>query len=129
MYEFENLVYLDVQKSGSTQIMAVLRQLLAEKQIAGGVHQRIRRRDPKKIYFISVRDPISQYISLFRFGIERRGMVHLALKKAGYDTLYQPSTDGFGRWFRVYSRPKERRVSERTVRHSRLCGSHRVYVV
>ena len=65
MHEFETFVYLDTQKTGSSFISYVLRRHSSEKEVLHSKHQPVGERyDPNKFYFISVRDPFDQYISL-----------------------------------------------------------------
>ncbi len=69
MKEYDNIAYLDLQKTGSTVIQNVLRNVLAEKYLWRKPHSTLAEKlNRSKVYFISVREPLSLYISLFNFG-------------------------------------------------------------
>ena len=81
MHDFGNLVYLDLHKTGSSYVSEFLRHscLLREKKLVK--HDWIRedfRKEAK--YFITVRNPINIYSSLYRYGLDRRGLVYNSLK-------------------------------------------------
>lgn len=99
MDEYKSVCYLDVQKTGSTFVSAFLREHLNEPQLRYSKHGRIRDdHDPKKFYFISCRDPLHQYRSLFQFGCAGDGVLRSRLEKHGRVDLYEPTPDGFARW-------------------------------
>ncbi|MFN3712205.1 MAG: sulfotransferase family 2 domain-containing protein [Alcanivoracaceae bacterium] len=106
MYEFENLVYLDVQKTGSTHIGRILREALDERLIRFNKHKSVSRHHPDKVYTLSVRDPVSQYLSLFRYGCDKRGSLYKKLRRKGRADLYVPTQDGFENWLRVVLAPE-----------------------
>lgn len=55
--------------------------------------------DPNKFYFITVRHPVSQYVSLFRFGLDGKGALFTRLNRSGHaGDLYREGNDGFNRW-------------------------------
>jgi hypothetical protein len=101
MYEFENLVYLDVQKTGSTHIGRILREALDERLIRFNKHKTVSRFNPDKVYTLSVRDPVSQYLSLFRYGCDKKGSLYKKLLRKGRADLYVPTQDGFENWLKV----------------------------
>lgn len=99
MDEYASVCYLDVQKTGSSFVSAFLKEHLNEPQVRFAKHGRIRdRRDPKKFYFISVRNPVDQYRSLFLFGCAGAGVLRARLVRHGRAELYERSADGFARW-------------------------------
>ncbi|HVU21135.1 MAG TPA: hypothetical protein VHE09_10415 [Rhizomicrobium sp.] len=100
MHEFENIAFLDQQKTGTTTIVKALRRLLAEREIHTDIHGPIPRGfDKDKKCFVSVRDPLSTYISLFKFGAgSRKGTLYSTLRKKGLSDYYEPSLDAFERW-------------------------------
>lgn len=99
MDDFGSVVYMDVQKSGSTYISQVLREVLDRQNFRRQEdHGRVRKRREDAIYFASVRHPLDSYHSLFRYGCDGNGNLAARLRKAGRGGLYQPSAEGFGRW-------------------------------
>ena len=99
MDEYKSVCYLDVQKTGSTFVSAFLREHLNEAQLRFAKHGRVRDdHDPKKFYFISCRDPLNQYRSLFQFGCAGEGVLRSRLETHGRVDLYEPTQEGFARW-------------------------------
>jgi hypothetical protein len=56
--------------------------------------------DPGKFYFISVRDPYEQYLSLYSFGCQRKGKLFKRLSKQGLAHLYDGTAPGFHAWLK-----------------------------
>jgi hypothetical protein len=108
MYEFENLVYLDVQKTGSTHIGRILQESLDERLIRFNKHKTVRSHHPDKVHILSVRDPLSQYLSLFRYGCDKKGSLYKKLQRKGRADLYVPTQDGFENWLKVVLDPENR---------------------
>lgn len=101
MHDFGKLVYLDLQKTGSTFVSRFLNETCALSLIKESKHGRINSRpDRGAFYFITVRHPISQYGSLFRYGLDRRGALYHRLALRGYADLYAREPDAFNRWLR-----------------------------
>lgn len=99
MDEYSSLCYLDVQKTGSTFVSAFLREHLAEKRIRFAKHGRIRDGyNPQRLYVVTARHPLSQYRSLFRFGVEGQGMLRRALDASGRSRFYEAGEAGFADW-------------------------------
>lgn len=99
MDDFGFAVYMDVQKTGSTYISQVLRDVLNRRQFRKQeTHGRVRKRREGVVYFASVRHPLDAYHSLFRYGCDRFGTLAGQLRKAGHGALYQPTAEGFARW-------------------------------
>jgi hypothetical protein len=100
MREYENLAYIDLQKTGSTTIKSVLDDLLDEQMIHRGRHAAMREDfDRSKLSFISVREPLSTYISLFNFATGgRKGSLYNTLCRNGQEALFVPSCEAFERW-------------------------------
>lgn len=105
MIEFRQLVYLDVQKTGSTHMGWALRHVLGETPLRFRKHGRVRRVARDKVHVISVRNPVSQYVSLFRFGCDHRGAIYRRLKKKGLADLYQPTPEHLQRWLSLILDP------------------------
>ena len=98
MIEFETLCYLQNQKTGCTFVETMLRNFCTEGIVRYEKHRPLPRRKPGKFYFISVREPLDAYGSLFRYGLDRKGELYLRLKAAGHGALYVQGMDGFAAW-------------------------------
>jgi hypothetical protein len=63
--------------------------------------------DATKFYFISVRDPYEQYLSLYSFGCSegRGGKVCRRFSKRGLGHLYDGTAEGFSAWLRIVLDP------------------------
>jgi len=98
--EFENVAYFDLQKTGSTTIKAVLRTILDEKLLYRNGHDGPREDyDRSKPSFISTREPLSLYISLFNFAtLERSGGLYNRMVRSGQEGFYEPNVKAFERW-------------------------------
>jgi hypothetical protein len=99
MYEFETFGYLDVQKTGSSFISAVLNKFCTEKLTRKKLHAGLDSSyDPQKFYFISVRDPVDLYVSLFSYGCQAKGKLFRRLYQRDLGTLYDGTWGGFQFW-------------------------------
>jgi len=100
VYEYENIAYLDLQKTGTTTIVYALRELLAEEEIYADVHGPIPSNfDRNKNCFVSIREPLSTYISLFNFGCgSKKGTLYHALRKKSLEHYYERTLAAFERW-------------------------------
>ena len=100
MQEFENVAYFDLQKTGSTTIKKTLRALLDEELLYRSVHDGPREDyDRSKPSFVSTREPLSLYISLFNFAtLERSGGLYGRMRRSGHEGFYEPSVKAFERW-------------------------------
>lgn len=107
MHEFQTFVYLDVQKTGSTFISFLFQKYCSEKQLYFQKHGRVgERHDPSKFYFISVRDPFDQYMSLYAHGCSGNGGLYNKMRRKGLDDLYDSTWRGFRKWLRFVLNPK-----------------------
>lgn len=101
MHDFGKLVYLDLQKTGSTFVSRFLNETCTLSLIKESKHGRIHsRRDRTAFYVITVRHPISQYSSLFRYGLDRQGALYDRLAQRGNADLYAREPGAFNRWLR-----------------------------
>jgi hypothetical protein len=100
MLEYENIAYIDLQKTGSSTIKSVLSDLLDEDEIYRRAHKGIYEEfDQSKLCFVSVREPLSLYISLFNFGVGNRlGGLFKTLRRKGFEDIFEPTRDAFERW-------------------------------
>jgi hypothetical protein len=111
MYEFETFVYLDVQKTGSTFICNFLRDFCTEKEICKEQHAGISENcDRSKFYFMSVRDPLDQYLSLYSYGCQTAGALYQRLERKGHGNLYNGTWRGFRSWLRFVLEPDNARL-------------------
>jgi hypothetical protein len=94
LYEFPTFVYLDVQKTGSNFVLDFLRLHMRDDAIRLERHTPVEARDPYKFYFITCRDPLDQYLSLYSFGCEGRGRFR---KRLG-EEMYDGTAAGFSQW-------------------------------
>ena len=101
MHEFETFVYLDTQKTGSSFISYILSRHSSEKELLHSKHQPVGERyDPNKFHFISVRDPLDQYISLYSYGCQEGGSAFNRVQRSGNADLYDSTWRGFRRWLK-----------------------------
>lgn len=99
MHEFETFTFLDVQKTGSTFVSHFLSEFCTEEVMKYKKHKRVEDSyDPNKFYFITVRNPLDQYISLYSHGCAGMGGLARRLRKRGHGGLYDSTWDGFRRW-------------------------------
>lgn len=99
MQEYETFVYLDVQKTGSSFISRLLRKFCKENLVHSDQHEGMPADcDRSKLYFISVRDPLDQYLSLYSFGCQTKGELFQHLLRQGYGDYYDGTWSGFRSW-------------------------------
>ncbi|SFM82173.1 hypothetical protein [Marinobacter pelagius] len=116
MHDFGDLVYLDVHKTGSGFVSKFLSAIMPEREVSRRKHARIGERvngevvtpfKPDATYFITARNPFSQYLSLYKFGLAKRGSLYTTLQKRGKADLYSDaSADGFFEWLDLVLDPK-----------------------
>jgi hypothetical protein len=107
MLEFETFAYLDVQKTGSTFICYFLQKFSKEREVRYKQHQNVGDAyDRSKFYFISVRDPLDQYLSLYSFGCGGDGALRKKLHRKGLDDLYDSTWKGFRQWLKFALAPE-----------------------
>lgn len=107
MDDYGKIVYLGVEKTGSRFISQFLSNHLNLQLLEFSKHGRIKdnyRKDA--IYFISVRNPLNQYLSLFQFGCNGKGGVFQKLKALGYGNLYQNNIESFDQWLNLMLSPE-----------------------
>ncbi len=107
MHEFESFVYLDVQKTGSSFICSFLKNFCSEKEIRVELHAGMRADcDKSKLYFMSVRGPLDQYLSLYSFGCQGDGQLFQRLQTRGYGDFYDGTWHGFCHWLAFVLEPE-----------------------
>lgn len=98
MIEFETLCYLQNQKTGCTFVETFLREFCREGIVRYEKHRTAPRRKPGKFYFVSVREPLDAYLSLYNYGLDGKGELFERLRAAGHGNLYAAGIEGFGGW-------------------------------
>ena len=89
MHDFGRLVYLEMQKSGSTFVNRFLSYCCTLTEIKRNKHAAVTNDyDPNSFYFITIRHPLALYSSLYRFGLDQRGGLYQRLKKAQKTSCY-----------------------------------------
>lgn len=90
MHDFGKIVYLEMQKSGSTFVNKFLNECCLLKEIKHQKHGVIRDDyDREKFYFITIRHPFDLYSSLYRYGLDGRGGMYKRLEKLGKTACYK----------------------------------------
>ena len=111
MLEFESFVYLDVHKTGSSFIVSILKAHSKEKEIRLIRHEGVGAfYDSSKFHFISLRNPLDQYISLYSFGCDKNGLFRQRLNKLGHGNLYSGTWNGFRSWLAFVLHPANARL-------------------
>lgn len=99
MHDFGKIVYLDLQKTGSTYVSRFLNEACTLPLVREIKHGRIEGgRNPDAFHFITIRHPLAQYRSLYRYGLDGRGGLFARLDAAGHGGLYRDSTQAFNDW-------------------------------
>ena len=96
MQDHGDLVYLDVQKTGSSFVIGFLAASCKLPLRPSRHHARVvgdYNRDA--YYFATVRQPLATYVSLFRYGADGNGGIRKRIGKAGQAGLYER---GFEPW-------------------------------
>jgi hypothetical protein len=107
MHEFSSFVYLGMQKTGSTFISTVLDKFCVEtgeRKRASRVPQEARA--GSRFYFISIRDPLEAYLSLYSYGCEERGGLRSRFEREDREALYDGTAEGFRDWLAFVLEPE-----------------------
>jgi hypothetical protein len=74
MHDFGKLVYLDVHKTGSSYVSDFLNTCCTLEQVRFSKHDWIREDyRPDCFYFITIRNPLEMWSSLYRYGLDKKG--------------------------------------------------------
>ncbi|MBE1281965.1 MAG: hypothetical protein GJ676_01515 [Rhodobacteraceae bacterium] len=99
MLDYGQVVYLDPQKTGTTFVAEFLRDHLDLECLCYRKHKPVRGRlHQNAFHFISVRNPVDQYVSLYKYGLKKGGRLRRRLYKNGLDDLYEGSPQSFNAW-------------------------------
>lgn len=109
MDDFGRVIFLDVQKTGSTWLSDALSRLLPTDGRRFRKHARLDRPIGAETVLVTVvRDPVAQWVSLYHFGAQHRGRVHQKLEShAAGRWTYDGSLSDFLRWLDVALDPAE----------------------
>jgi hypothetical protein len=117
MFEFETFAYLDMPKTASSFICTVLQKFCNERKVCKTGHVGPTKDfDSSKFYFISVRDPLDLYISLYSHGCGGKGMLRSKMAQKGLSGLYDGTWSGFEFWLKFVLDPENERLMERQYR-------------
>lgn len=105
MYKINGMVFLDLHKTGSSHIQKLMEKYIYQEDVFFKKHASVKSRyEPSAIYFLSVRDPLEQYLSLFKYGLSENGNLYNSLKKIGKHDLYsKKDAEGFFEWYSFIS--------------------------
>lgn len=108
MLHFGSLCYLDVQKSGSTFLVSFLRKHCKLQEIYFERHAVINQDwhiegDP--LFFITSRNPVEQYESLYAYGCEFKGQIEKQLRGHEIHQTYDRTREGYERWLAFMLEP------------------------
>jgi len=111
MIEYQNLIYLDLQKTGSTHIRHLLNYFCTP--IRYKQHSRITKhqhRSGKKI-FSTIRDPFEWWVSCWAFGFVRKGRFYRGLGGDPSIYSYPADPEGFRKFVRVMNDYRSEEIS------------------
>lgn len=112
MYDLGKVCYLDLKKTGSSYIVNFLQQHISLDEVQYVKHRRIskesQRVNEEKFFFISVRDPLEQYKSLYSYGFDGHGALFNRLRTNGsdYARMYDGTSAGFSFWLEFLIDPQ-----------------------
>lgn len=130
MDDYGKFCYLDVQKTGSTFISALLKgcshlplletgkhsvvnefslRSFAKLMTKGKVQSAFTRSGfyrPGVFYFNSVRHPFHYYASLYNYGCDARGGLYEVMKQKELTYFYDGTEDGFKKWVQFLLKPE-----------------------
>jgi hypothetical protein len=107
MIEFENLVYLDVQKTGSTFVIRFLQRFVASPLITSLPGKPLEQRKDGALHLISCRHPLYQYLSLYSYGCTGKGGLRNRDDTTDFAHLYDGTPDGLAQWLALMLSPKK----------------------
>lgn len=95
MHDFGPLVYLEMPKSGSSYVNEFLKKCCILKEIKHHKHVPVKKDyDANSFYFITIRNPLASYSSLYRYGLDQRGGFYKLIRKNDKTSCYE-SFDSF----------------------------------
>jgi hypothetical protein len=114
MHEFETFVYLDMEKTGSSFVLKLLRLFCIEAPLRRNRHAGMgANHDASKFYFMTARGPLDAYLSLYSFGCQAQGKVRQQLGRNALADLYDGTRAGFSAWLALVLAPENAAVLNR----------------
>jgi hypothetical protein len=108
MIEYENLCYLDLQKTATTSISQFLFHYVDERQTVHGGHSSPRHgHDTTKFHFISIREPSALYRSLYLYTCGSRRGLYTYLEAIGRGGILKPTSENFHAWLDFMLDPEQ----------------------
>ncbi len=118
MIEYDNFIYLDVYRTGSTHVIALLEKICETGLLKASRHSSLTKIRPwgfagGKPVFTTVRNPWDWYVSLWAYGSDGKSAIrrHLTphVSEAGMAALYDKRNprQAFSRWLRMMHDPAE----------------------
>ncbi len=102
MIDLGKIVYLDMQKTGSSFTTKFLRRCCTLKSVSADTHGIAQKNvDKDAFFFTTIRNPFDLYVSLFKFGCQGKGGTYIRLRSAGLDGCYKPDTASFNKWLEL----------------------------
>lgn len=124
MQAYGHILYMDVQKTGSTFITGVLDEVLDLPRQDFPKHSRLERdKEPGEFVVISTREPLDAWLSLYNFGCEGKGRMYKGLSAAGLAERYYTGTPGgFAEWVRLLNSPGNEKLAKENFPRSAHLG-------
>ena len=134
MIEYKHFIYLDMYKTGSTHVAALLKQISGEKPVRLKRHAPLTKGRPfswkgGKLVFTTVRNPWDWYVSMWSYGHTTENPLYQHIKDAfgqdRLDSLYDMNNPkvSFPLWLTAMHDPAFlRQVLEGIVRQARARG-------
>ena len=96
MFVSQNLVFLELQKTGGSHILKLLSQYV--QGVSVGKHNRLDHGSAEKFVIGSIRNPWDWYVSLWAYGVGGRGAIHSrTLKRLEFDYYYRMLPKSMGK--------------------------------
>jgi hypothetical protein len=125
MIEYETFIYLDVNRTGSGQVIDVMEKVCEERMLQRRRHApitsgRLMANPRRKLVFATVRNPWDWYVSLWAWGVGGQSAVrrwlHASMPRKEVRRLYRPAEpSAFRRWLLAMHDPAfaDRHMQER----------------
>lgn len=112
MHDLEKIVYLDMQKTGSTRTVDFLNKCSTLQLQFFSAHFALTQEysRPDAFFFTTVRNPFDLYVSSFRFGCDGPDSIRLWMEAHGVTWLYEPTNEAFNAWVEFISDPQHARA-------------------
>ncbi|MGQ0485999.1 MAG: hypothetical protein ACT4SY_11695 [Hyphomicrobiales bacterium] len=116
MIEYDGFIYLDVNRTGSTHLLALLDLVTGSKRVRAHRHSSLTRGRPwghagGKLVFATVRNPWDWYVSLWAYGADGRSSIrkylsrHLDIHEMARLYNRESPADSFRQWLSAMNDP------------------------